>query len=232
MTLLLLACACAGAAAQEAKPLTFPATTATSIAIEIGAGEVEIVGTDTTVVEIRARGAVAAAEGDRLVVRSADAAGPPDRQSPARVDLRVPAGVTIASIHIIDGRLTLRGLRGQVAADVRQGTIRAEDVGGVLRLETGFGDVVVEGAHATAGGLLRLRAFNGDARLTLASQPRNARVLALTFNGTIASDLPLTRRESFGPKFAEATFGNGDPVISIDSVTGNISISVAASPRR
>lgn len=232
MSLLLLACAYAAAAAQDVKPLTFPVWPR-SIEITVGAGDVAIVGSDADRLEVRVQGAVASPEGDRLVIRSSDAGGPPDRQSRAQVGLRVPPGVTITStIRVVDGRLTLRALRGQVAADVRQGTIHATDVGGVLRLETGFGDVIVEGAQLAPGGLLRLRAFNGDVRLTLAARPENARLLALTFNGKINSNLPLNRRESFGPKFAEATFGTGDPLISIDSVTGNIAITVAASPRR
>jgi hypothetical protein len=115
---------------------------------------------------------------------------------------------------------------------VRQGGVRATDVSGVVRLETGFGDVIVERAHLEAGGLLRLRAFNGNVTLALERQPVNARVLALSFNGTITSNLPLHRRESFGPRFAEATFGTGEPVISLDAVNGNITITADRAPRQ
>ena len=218
--------------AALAAAVTFPATSNTRITIEIGAGDVRVVAASRTDIEVRAERATATADGDRIVIRSDDAAGPLNREARASVDLSVPAAVTIEAIRIVDGSLTLTGLTGSVGADVRQGSIRATNVSGVMRLETGFGDVVVEGAHLTAGGLLRLRAFNGDVRLALASKPEHARVLALTFNGRIDSDLPLARRESFGPKFAEGTFGRGEPVISIDSVTGNVSISVAPSRRR
>jgi hypothetical protein len=213
--------------------ITFRAGPLTSIRVEIGAGDVSVTGEARADVVIDAHGATATAEGDRIVVRSADADGPPNRGARSRVEMRVPTGVALESIKIVDGELTLKGLRGTVAADVRQGQISASGVSGVVRLETGFGDVVVERAELRPGGLLRLRAFNGNVRLALSSYPTNARVLALTFNGTIESDLPLARRESFGPKFAEGTFGTGDPLISIDSVTGNIAITAAAaSPRR
>lgn len=208
-----------------AATLTFPVTPQTTLVVELRDGEVRVTGSTRTDVEVNAERATAAAEAERIVIRS-------EPGSRARVDLKVPAGIAIDSIRIVDGQLTLEGLSGRVAADVRQGDIRAAGIAGIVRLETGFGDVIVERATLTGGGLLRLRAFNGSVRLALADQPVNARILALTFNGKIESNLPLARRESFGPKFAEATFGTGEPVISIDSVTGNITITAAASRRQ
>lgn len=211
-----------------AAAVTFPAGPGTRITVELGAGDVRVVAEDRADVVVDAQGAAATAEGERIVVRAPDAAGPPDRSARARVTLRVPAAITIEAIRIIDGEVTLEGVTGSVAADVRQGGIRASQVSGVLRLETGFGDVVVERATLSPKGLLRLRAFNGNVRLTLAAMPANARILALTFNGTIESNLALTRKESFGPRFAEATFGTGEPLISIDSVTGKVVIRAPA----
>ena len=71
---------------------------------------------------------------------------------------------------------------------------------------------------------MRLRSFNGDVRLSLAARPANARILALALNGHVTSDIPLTRRETWGPRWAEATLGKGEPVISLDVVTGLIEI--------
>ena len=73
-------------------------------------------------------------------------------------------------------------------------------------------------------GLLRLRAFNGDVRLTLAERPADARILALALNGDIRSDIPLTMKDTWGPRWGEATLGKGEPVISLDVVTGTIEI--------
>jgi DUF4097 and DUF4098 domain-containing protein YvlB len=208
-----------------AAAVTFPVTPRTTLVMDLREGDVRVVGSNRTDVEIEAERATAAMDGDRIVVRSEPGAR-------ARVEVRAPSGIAVDSIRIVDGQLRLDELSGRVAADVRQGDIRAAGLGGIVRLETGFGDVVVERARLTEGGLLRLRAFNGSVRLTLADRPTNARILALTFNGKIESNLPLTRREAFGPKFAEATFGAGEPVISLDSVAGDISINVAASRRQ
>jgi hypothetical protein len=215
-----------------AAAVTFPVTPRTAITIEAGAADVRITGSTRVDVEVRVERASASVEGDRIIIRSDDAGGIPNREARARVEVEVPEGLAIDTIRIVDGQLTLRGLRGRVAADVRQGGIRATDLSGVVRLETGFGDVVLEGARLVDKGLLRLRAFNGNVRLSLADYPENARILALSFNGHIESTLPLVRRESFGPRFAEATLGAGERVISLDSVTGDITITAAASPRR
>ena len=51
---------------------------------------------------------------------------------------------------------------------------------------------------------------------------------ARLLNGTIASDIPLTMKDTWGPRWGEATIGSGEPVISIDVVTGRIEIRTAA----
>jgi DUF4097 and DUF4098 domain-containing protein YvlB len=111
-----------------------------------------------------------------------------------------------------------------VSVHVRRGSIEASDLDGVVRLETGIGDVDVRRARLAADGLIRLRTFNGHVRLGFAAQPADARILALTLNGDITSTIPLTRKDRVGPRFAEATLGRGDPLVSIDVVTGNITI--------
>lgn len=140
------------------------------------------------------------------------------------VSLRVPRRAVLRPIRIMEGRLTLEDLAGEIEAAVQRGSIEADRVEGTIRLETEMGDVVVRNARLTPDGLLRLRTFNGDARLALAERPPHARVLALALNGTIASDIPLRTRDTWGPRFGEATIGRGEPVISIDVVTGGIEI--------
>ena len=60
-------------------------------------------------------------------------------------------------------------------------------------------------ARLSPNGLLRLRAFNGDVRLSLAERPADARIMALALNGTITSDIPLTMHDTLG-----AALGRGD----------------------
>jgi hypothetical protein len=142
------------------------------------------------------------------------------------VALRVPSHATLKSLRVMEGRITLASLTGEVTADLRRGPIDATRVGGVLRLETGIGDITARDVRLAADGLLRLRAFNGNVRLQLAERPQHARVMALALNGTIESEIPLTMRNTWGPRWGEATLGKGEPVISIDVVTGVARIEV------
>jgi hypothetical protein len=48
--------------------------------------------------------------------------------------------------------------------------------------------------------------------------------MALALNGAITSDIPLTVRDTWGPRWAETTIGKGQPVISLDVVTGTVEI--------
>lgn len=218
---------------KQTRTFTLPRTRTLSIAITVGDLEITGVAGQEAVVTI-----------ERQVPKDADLQRLPldieetdkevrvrclqrDTTDPAlRCDItaRVPREAAIGAIQMMEGRLKLHGLSGSVNADVRRGPIEAGDVQGMIRLESGIGDVVVNQARLTPGGLLRLRAFNGDVRLTLAERPRNARILALALNGTITSQIPLNTKESWGPRWGEATLGTGEPVISLDVITGRIEI--------
>lgn len=165
-------------------------------------------------------------EGPRLAVtQAADGADPALH---AEVVVTAPLDATLEPLRVAEGRLELRGLRGRVGATVARGPIAADDVGGVLRLETTIGAVEVTRAVLATGGLLRLRAFNGDVRLGLVTPLRDTRVMALALNGTVTSSVPLTVKDGWGPRWGEATVGTPDRVVSIDVVTGAIRIDAPA----
>jgi DUF4097 and DUF4098 domain-containing protein YvlB len=208
-----------------------------SISIEVTVGTVRIEGSarpDATVDVERTAAAglsqipVTLDEHDSTVrIRAVQADGATDPSFRADITLRVPSTTVFSSVRILEGRLVISGLRAEINADVRRGPIEATDIQGVVRLETGIGDVVANRVTLSTPGLLRLRTFNGDVRLTLTRRPPDARILALALNGTVASDIPLQKKEMWGPRWGEATLGSGEPVISIDVVTGAIQIKVA-----
>lgn len=140
------------------------------------------------------------------------------------VTLRLPRDARLTPLRAIEGRMTFSGLTGEVMADLRRGPIDASQLEGVIRLETGIGDITATDVRLSPAGLIRLRAFNGDIRLTLAERPANARVMALVLDGLIRSQIPLEMRDTWGPRWGEATLGAGEPVISLDAVTGDIEI--------
>lgn len=221
---------------RQTRTLPLPAGRAIVIAITVG--QVRIEGGDRTDVLIEivrhapgaeglARIPVHVEESEREVaIRGvqADQGTNPDLRTD--LTLRVPRDAIVRSVSILEGSLTLAHLGGEIGADIRRGSIDAEDLQGTVRLETGIGDITATRVRLSPGGLLRLRAFNGDVRLTLAGAPADARIMALALNGTIASEIPLRTRETWGPRWGEATLGAGEPVISIDVITGRIEITV------
>jgi DUF4097 and DUF4098 domain-containing protein YvlB len=84
--------------------------------------------------------------------------------------------------------------------------------------------VTLTDTRLSENGLVRLRSFNGDVRLSLAERPVDARIMALALNGHVKSDIPLKTRNTWGPRWGETTLGKGEPVISLDVVTGMVEI--------
>ena len=229
-------CAVASGTATDRRSYTVALPADRALAVHLTIGHLRIVGeqrADATIEVVRTAPSDAALARIPVVldesatevrVRGLQADGGTDPDLRTDITMRVPHGATLADLRVMEGRLTLSALSGTVTADLRRGPIDATNLSGVIRLETGIGNVTVSAARLTANGLLRLRAFNGDVHLTLAERPTDARVMALALNGTIRSDIPLTSKDRWGPRWGEATLGKGEPVISIDVVTGRIEL--------
>jgi hypothetical protein len=149
-----------------------------------------------------------------------------DARLKSEIVVRAPADAVFQAVRVFEGRVRVSALTTACDVDVRRGAIEATALAGRVRLESGIGSVEVRDAMLTPGGMLRLRVFNGPLRVRFARAPANARILALTFNGVITSDIPLTMKDAFGPRFGETTIGAGDPVMSLDAVKGDIAITV------
>ncbi len=219
---------------RQTRTFPLPVTRALSLEITIGTVRIEASTQAEAALEIVrhapdtegfARIPVTVDESETEVrIRALQIDGQTDPAYRTDVTLRVPRAARLTGIRVMEGRLELAGLAGTVTADIRRGPITGADVEGTLRLETGIGSIVLDRARLSPAGLLRLRAFNGDVKLSLAERPADARVLALALNGTIASEIPLTMKDTWGPRWGETTLGKGEPVISIDVVTGTIEI--------
>ena len=209
-----------------------------AISLEVTIGDVRVSGWDRPDVALEiVRRAPDAAGLDRIAVAVETAGGDlriravqrdDGRDARVRSDvvLRVPSAARIAALGLFEGGVELSGLTGGCAARVERGSITARGVSGDVRLETAIGAIRLERATLSRDGMLRLRTFNGDVDVALAAPPAHARILALSMGGAITSDIPLTRRDRWGPRWAEATLGDGGPVLSVDVVNGDIAIRV------
>jgi hypothetical protein len=165
----------------------------------------------------------------RITVLQAPAGGEPGRDANLKTEIAIaaPATAVFQAVRVFEGRIRLTNLKSAVDVDLRRGPVEAAGLAGRIRLESGIGSIDVKDSALTPGGMMRLRLFNGPLRVRFAQAPASARILAVTFNGTITSDIPLTKKDQFGPRFGETTIGDGDPVMSMDVVTGDIAITVA-----
>jgi DUF4097 and DUF4098 domain-containing protein YvlB len=207
-----------------------------TLSIEITIGNVRIEGWDRSDVEISVdRRAPSTAQLDRapitiedtpsrVLVRVIQPDGATDPLIRSDLVVRVPLSAVIDRVQVMEGRIAISRFAGTITADIRRGPIEGKDLSGTLRLESGIGSVILTGTRLSADGLLRLRAFNGDVRLTLAERPTDARIMALALNGSIKSEIPLTMKDTWGPRWGETTIGKGEPVISLDVVTGTVEI--------
>ena len=219
---------------RQVRTVALPAGKAVSIAVTIG--EVRIDGWDRPDAEITVeRHAPAAAQFSRLPIDIDDSAATlavralqtehtTDATLRADVAVRLPRSAAIDRVQVIEGRITIERFSGRITADIRRGPIDGKDLSGTVRLEAGIGSITVTAARLSPSGLLRMRTFNGDVRLSLAERPADARIMALALNGHIKSDIPLRTRDTWGPRWSETTLGKGEPVISLDVVTGSVEI--------
>lgn len=215
---------------------TLPLPEGRAVTIEVTVGSVRIDGWDRDEIEIAVERHVPAPADQarlpiiiddtpaRVVIRAVQAPGETDAALRVAITIRVPRAALIERVQVMEGRIALNGLHGSISADLRRGPIAAADVSGSVRLETGIGPVTLSAARLSPAGVLRLRTFNGDLRLQLSERPADARILALALNGSISSTIPLTMKDTWGPRWGEATLGRGQPVISLDVVTGTIEI--------
>lgn len=223
-------------AATDRQTRTFALPAGRTLSLEITIGDVIITGSSRSDAELeivrRADSDAALANipidiedgAQSIRIRAVQQDGATDPSYRTDVTLRVPARAELSWIRLMEGKLTVSDFSGRITGDVRRGPITASNLTGIVRLESGIGNVVIERARLTPGGLLRLRAFNGDVRLSLAERPRDARILALALNGTVTSAIPLAMKNTWGPRWGEATLGNGEPLISIDVVMGSVEI--------
>ena len=163
---------------------------------------------------------------DALHISAVQAHDGRDAKLKADITISAPVEAVFQAIRVFEGRVRVANLKAMCDVDLRRGAIDATGLAGRVRLEAGIGSLDLKQPELTPGGMMRLRVFNGPLRVRFARPPANARILAVTLNGTITSDIPLTMKDTFGPRFGETTIGSGEPVMSVDVVKGDIIIKV------
>lgn len=233
-----LARSIAGAEVIDRVNRTLPFSADKTVRVDATIAEVTIVGSDREDISVeivrRAPGAadlskypvVIDERPDEVRILAVQEAERRDPNLKSDISIRAPSNAAFGAVRVFEGRVRLTGLRQACDVDVRRGSIEATQLAGRVRLESGIGSIDVKDPELTPGGMMRLRVFNGPLRVRLLRPPANARILAVTLNGTLTSAIPLSLKNAFGPRFGETTIGTGDPVMSLDVVKGDIAITV------
>lgn len=124
----------------------------------------------------------------------------------ARVTVTMPVRARVEA-RTGDGRVTVRGIEGDLDVRTGDGAIRIEQVRGAVDAHSGDGSIDIEGA------LSRVEARSGDGRLRIyASQASPTADWTLeTGDGSVVLEVP----EGFGAELDAAT---GDGRVSVDGV--------------
>jgi hypothetical protein len=234
-----LACALAvHASISEKFSHTYPFSANGKVSLDTINGSVEIVAWDRPEVVLEAEKTASSEDGLALLTFTVDASNDAlvikTRQvkkwkfwslfNQTKIDfrLKVPAGIKLDKIDVVNAEVTVRGIQGFVNLDAVNGTIVAEGLGGGGRFDTVNGRIQASFAKVSATDRITLDTVNGSCELTL---PANAAFIlkADTVNGSISSDFPITVGKA-RKRALNGTVNGGGAEVILDSVNGGLSV--------
>jgi hypothetical protein len=155
-----------------------------------------------------------------------------EHNNPASVEytITVPRQARLDEIKLINGRLDIQDVMGEVHASCVNGRIQISNLQGPLKLNTVNGEL-----DATVNQLLssevKLSSVNGKLRVTLPSDAK-AELKASTVSGNISDEfgLPVTRHQFIG-RSLHGQLGGGGTLVKLSNVNGTIEIRHASDNR-
>jgi putative adhesin len=152
--------------------------------------------------------------------------------NPASVEytLTVPRQARLDAIKLVNGRLDVQDVAGEVRASCVNGRIEAHNLQGPVELDTVNGELDASVSQLTSS-RLKLSSVNGALRLTLPSDAK-AEIKASTVSGHISDDfgLPVRRHQYVGHSL-HGELGGGGAEVKLSNVNGAIEIRHAGDNR-
>jgi DUF4097 and DUF4098 domain-containing protein YvlB len=152
-----------------------------------------------------------------------------EHNNPARVEytISVPRQANLDEIKLVNGRLDIQDVTGEVRASCVNGRIEARNLQGRASLNTVNGSLVANVAQLPSSGL-KLSSVNGKLHVTLPSDT-SAEVEASTVSGNISNDFGLTAiRHQYVGHSLHGQLGGGGALVKLSNVNGTIEISHAS----
>jgi DUF4097 and DUF4098 domain-containing protein YvlB len=158
--------------------------------------------------------------------------GGDDHNNPASVEytITVPRQARLDEIKLVNGRLDVQDVAGEVHASCVNGRIQAHNLQGAVHLNTVNGELEAS-LDQLPSSAVRLSSVNGRLRVTLPSDAK-AEVKATTVSGSISNEfgLPVTRHQYVGHSL-HGQLGGGGTMVKLSSVNGAIEIRHASDNR-
>ena len=152
-----------------------------------------------------------------------------EHNNPARVEytISVPRQASLDEIKLVNGRLDIQDVTGEVRASCVNGRIEARNLQGRASLNTVNGSLVANVAQLPSSGV-KLSSVNGKLHVTLPSDT-SAEVEASTVSGNISNDFGLTAiRHQYVGHSLHGQLGGGGALVKLSNVNGTIEISHAS----
>lgn len=152
--------------------------------------------------------------------------------NPASVEytITVPRQARLDEIKLVNGRLDVQDVVGEVHASCVNGRIQVRNLQGAARLDTVNGELDAS-VDQLPSSELKLSSVNGKLRVTLPSDAK-AELKANTISGRISDEfgLPVTRHQFVGQTL-HGQLGGGGTMVKLSNVNGEIEIRHASDNR-
>jgi DUF4097 and DUF4098 domain-containing protein YvlB len=145
--------------------------------------------------------------------------------NPATVEyqLQVPRSARLDKIELVNGKLDIDGVKGEVYGSSVNGSVTGQSLSGDVELSTVNGSVRSELVDMGKAHHVKLSSVNGHIELAM-PKDANAHLTANTVSGSISSDFSLPIHKGWVGSNLDTTLGSGATQVELSNVNGSIKI--------
>jgi DUF4097 and DUF4098 domain-containing protein YvlB len=152
----------------------------------------------------------------------------PERRAnnnPANVayELHVPRMARLDKIDLVNGKLDIDGVKGEVSGASVNGSVTGRGLTGNVELSTVNGSVSSELVDLGNARHVKLSSVNGHVEIAM-PKDANAHLTANTVSGSISSDFALSIHKGWVGSDLDTTLGSGATRVELSNVNGSIKI--------
>ncbi len=148
-----------------------------------------------------------------------------NNNNPASVEyqLHVPRAARLSKIDLVNGKLDIDGVKGDVEGASVNGSVTGRGLGGNVDLSTVNGGVSSELLDSSNARHVKLSSVNGHVEIAM-PKDANAHLSASTVSGSISSDFNLPIHKGWVNSDLDTTLGTGATRVELSNVNGSIKI--------